>query len=192
MGASEQIDELIRSSRWGAVIAALRGVLRGAGLSEAVKWRQPCYTHGGRNIAIIQPMAQWVALMFFKGALLDDPHRLLEPPGPNSHAGRRVRCTSVEEVERLAPAITRWVAQAIALEEEGAELPPAPPPELPTELEERLAEDPALRAAFDALTPGRRREYQLYVAAAKKPETRRARVERCVPRILAGRGLRDR
>ena len=180
------------SEQWPDEIRALRPVLLGAGLAEEVKWGKPCYSHDGGNIAIVQEFADNLALMFFKGILLDDPEDVLEEVGPNSHAARRIMFSSVEDVEAKADVVTAYVRQAVALEEAGAEVPPRPEEELAPELAERLADDPALAEAFDGLTPGRQREYNLHVSGAKRSETRERRVDQIAPRILAGKGLRDR
>lgn len=195
MGAAVNPDVdayIARSHRWGPEMSELRGILLGSGLTEEIKWGKPCYVHGGRNIAILQEMRDVLALMFFKGALLEDPHGVLEEQGPNSRSARRVRFTSVDDVTRLGDAVAACVEEAVAVEREGRTVPPAPEAELVAELRGRLDRDPALRAAFEALTPGRRREYDLHVAGAKRAGTRQERVERCVPRILEGKGLRDR
>lgn len=185
-------DYVRRSDRWPDVLVALRPVLLGAGLAESIKWGKPCYSAGGRNIAIVQEMKDFLALMFFKGALLTDPAGLLTEQGPNSRLARRVTFTAAGQVDVHAATVAAFVDEAIALEAAGAAVPPAPPLVLAVELAARLDADPTLAAAFDALTPGRRREYDLYVSGAKQPATRAARVERCVERILAGKGLRDR
>jgi uncharacterized protein YdeI (YjbR/CyaY-like superfamily) len=188
-----EVDAYVeRSTRWPEEVRRLRGVLLGTGLTEELKWGKPCYAHQGGNIAIVQEMKDFLALMFFKGALLDDPDGVLEDQGPNSRSARRVQFTSVDDVERLAPAVTALVARAVAVEDAGLTVAPPDEVELADEMARRLDGDAALRAAFEALTPGRRREYHLYVSAAKKPATRDARVDSCVPRILAGKGLRDR
>jgi uncharacterized protein YdeI (YjbR/CyaY-like superfamily) len=193
MAGSPDVDiYLQRSDKWPDELAALRTVMLGCGLDEAIKWRQPCWGHEGANIAIAQEMKDFLALMFFKGELMADPEGVLLDVGPNSRSARRIHFTSVADVERLAPTIEAYVAEAIAVEEAGLEVEPAPEPELVAELQERLDADPALRAAFEALTPGRRREYNLHVGDAKKAETRTARVEKCAPQILEGKGLRDR
>jgi uncharacterized protein YdeI (YjbR/CyaY-like superfamily) len=183
---------LERSERWHDEIVALRPVLTGCGLVETVKWGKPCYGHDGANVLILQEMKDFLAVMFFKGALLADPAGVLEDQGPNSRSARRICITSVDDVERLAPTIRGYVDAAIDVEEAGLAVEPAGEPELVAELRERLDDDPALRAAFDALTPGRRREYHLHVSGAKQAATRRGRVDKVVPQILAGKGLRDR
>lgn len=148
--------------------------------------------HAGANIALVQEFKDFLALMFFKGALLDDPAGVLESQGPNSRSARRMRFTSVDDVHRLASTIEGYVAEAIDVEASGAEVGPPPELELVDELRERLEADPALKAAFDGLTPGRQRAYNLHVAGAKRSETRAARVEKHVPRILEGKGPNDR
>ncbi len=180
------------SEQWPDEIRALRPLLRDAGLDETIKWGKPCYSHEDANIAIIQEFADDLALMFFKGILLDDPAGVLEEVGPNSHAARRMMLRSVQDVEHRADLVTAYVEQAIAVEEAGTPVPPRPDEELAPELAERLAQDPDLAQSFDELTPGRQREYNLHVSGAKQSTTRERRVDQIAPRILEGKGLRDR
>lgn len=180
------------SDMWPAEMRALRSILLGCGLTEELKWGKPCYTHDGRNIAIMQEMKGFLALMFFKGALLEDTQGVLREQGPNSRSAKRFELTSVGEVTELAPTIEEYVEEAIDVEQAGLEVGPAPEPELVTELQRRLDEDAELRTAFTSLTPGRRREYNLYVAGAKQATTRESRIDRCAEKILAGKGFRDR
>ena len=188
-----QVDAYIEASdKWPAEMAALRPILLGAGLAEQIKWRSPCYSHEGKNVAIIQEMNDFLALMFFKGALLDDPDGVLSEQGSNTRSARRVTFTSVEDVAGLAGAVRALVDEAVAAEELGLEVGPAPELVLVGELQDRLDADPALKAAFEALTPGRRREYNLHVSGAKQSKTREARIDRHTPKILKGKGLRDR
>lgn len=191
--ANPEVDAYIeRSEKWPEEMAAVRPILQGSGLTEEIKWAKPCYVHEGKNIAILQEMSEFLAVMFFKGALLEDPAGVLEDQGPNSRSARRIRFTSVDDVTRLADALATFLREAIDVEDAGLEVGPAPEPALAEELQRRLDEDPTLRTAFEALTPGRRREYDLHVSGAKQAATREARVERCVPKILDGKGLRDR
>ena len=192
MGSPEVDAYISRSEKWPNEMAALRPILLGCGLTEEFKWRKPCYTHDGKNVVIIQEMNDFLALMFFKGALLQDPGGVLEDQGPNSRSARRMRFTSVEEVSGLAETVAALVGEAIEVEEAGLEVGPPPDVVLVAELQQRLDEDTELRAAFEALTPGRQREYNLHVAGAKQSKTRIARIERCAEKILAGKGLRDR
>ena len=181
-----------KSATWSDEMTALRTVLLKAGLTEEIKWAKPCYSTDGNNIAIMQPMKNFLALMFFKGALLSDPKGLLESQGPNSRSAKRVCLRSVADVTKNAPAIAKLIAAAIAVEEEGLEVAPAPKMELVAELQARLKRDKALKKAFDGLTPGRQREYNLHFSSAKQSATREARIDKASPQILAGKGLRDR
>ncbi len=188
----DDVDEYLRGSeRWHDEIVALRPTLLGCGLDEAIKWGKPCYSSGGRNICILQEMKGFLAVMFFKGALLSDPEGVLVDQGPNSRSARRLELTSVDDVRRLAATIESYVAEAIGIEDQGLTVPPEELV-LVDELQQRLDQDPDLAAAFGELTPGRQREYDLYVSDAKKAETRVSRVDRCVDRIRSGKGLRDR
>jgi uncharacterized protein YdeI (YjbR/CyaY-like superfamily) len=180
-----------RPSQWAAEREALRAVLLGCGLDEELKWGKPCYSQGGNNLVILQEMKEFVALMFFKGALLDDPRGVLESQGPNSRSAMRVCFRSVADVKRLTPAAKALVKSAIAVEASGAKVAPAPTLELVEELQRRLDRDKKLAAAFAGLTPGRRREYNLHFASAKQSATRESRIDKCVPNILAGKGMRD-
>jgi uncharacterized protein YdeI (YjbR/CyaY-like superfamily) len=188
-GVDTYIDE---SELWPDEMRAIRPVLLGAGLDETIKWNKPCYSHDGDNIAILQEMKDFLALMFFKGALLDDPDGVLEEQGRNTRSARRVCFTSVDDVERLASNVTALVEEAIDVEAAGLEVESAPEPELVEELKQRLDRDPELKAAFEALTPGRQRGYSLYFGDAKKSETRNARIDRYAEKILAGKGMHDR
>jgi uncharacterized protein YdeI (YjbR/CyaY-like superfamily) len=183
---------LATSTQWPAELAALRTILLGCELDEELKWAKPCYGHGGHNIAIIQEMKPFLALMFFKGTLLEDPSGLLEDQGPNSRSARRLTFTSVDEVTERAEVVRSLVDQAVAVEAAGLRVPEAPELELVAELRERLDDDAELRSAFEALTPGRQREYHLHIASAKQAQTRRDRIDKLRPKILAGKGLRDR
>jgi len=188
-----EVDAYIkRSGQWPAEMEALRPILLDAGLSEAIKWGKPCYSHDGKNIVIVQEMKQFLSLMFFKGALLADPAGVLVDQGPNSRSARRIEFESVEDVTRLADTVSAYVREAIDVEGSGLEVEPPPDLVLVEELQQRFEQDPELEAAFEALTPGRRREYNLYFSDAKKAETRIARIEKHAPKILEGKGLRDR
>lgn len=187
------VDEfLAKAKRWRDETAALRDILLDCELEESIKWGKPCYAHGDANIAVIQPMKGFLALMFFKGALIEDPRGLLEEQGENTRSARRLCFTSVEQVAKRERAVRGFVKKAIAVEKKGLTLPKRSKLVLAQELQARLDGDRKLKAAFAALTPGRQREYNLFVSGAKQSKTRAARVEKHVRRILAGKGLRDR
>jgi uncharacterized protein YdeI (YjbR/CyaY-like superfamily) len=189
------IDALLRRTKtWQAETRALRSMLLEAGLTEELKWGKPCYGFQGANVAIIQGFKASCALMFFKGALLQDTHRVLAAPGANSQAARRLEFTSVAQVKAAAPIIRDYVAQAVELERSGRRVAFTEKHELelPVELTAAFKAQPKLGKAFRALTPGRQRAYVLHFAGAKQSATRVARIEKCAPAILAGRGLNDR
>lgn len=187
------VDRFIADSvHWSAEMTALRPILLKAGLTEEIKWAKPCYSADQKNIAIMQPMKNFLALMFFEGALLADPDGVLEEQGPNSRSAKRLCIRSVADVKSNAKTIRALVAEARAIESPSRAA--APPAELVLveELQRRLDGDRKLRDAFLALTPGRQREYNLHIAGAKQSATREARVDKYVDQILAGRGMRDR
>lgn len=187
------VDRYIgRSTKWPEELSAIRSVLLKADLDEEIKWGKPCYSREGANIAILQEMNGFLALMFFKGALLEDPKGLLVAQGPNSRSAKRVEFTSVDEVKRLAPEVASLIREAVAVEREGLSVGPAPTLEFVEELQQRIDSDPAFAAAFNALTRGRRREYNLHIGEAKQTKTRHSRLDACTPKILAGKGFRDR
>ena len=145
------------AKRWRDESERLRAILLDCGLEEAIKWGKPCYGTGSANIAIMQPMKAFLALMFFKGALMDDPEGVLGEQGENSRSARRVCFTNVRQVEDLEATLGDLVRGALAVEKAGLRLPERPALELVEELRERLDDDPDLKAAFESLTPGRQR-----------------------------------
>lgn len=183
---------LAASEQWPEEVAALRPILLGCGLDETIKWGKPCYCHDGVNVVLIQEFSDHLALMFFKGVLLDDPAGVLHDQGPNTHGPKRMQFTSTREVEARSKTIAAYVRAAMAHAAAGTELPERPEEELAAELVERLAADEELAEAFDRLTPGRQRAYNIHVSGAKQAATRERRVEQIAPRILAGKGLHDR
>lgn len=190
---SKDVDAFVkRAKQWREEIEGLRAVLRGAKLDEELKWGKPCYSHDGRNIAIIQPFKGCLGLMFFKGALLKDPKGLLVDNGPNSQAAKRLEFRSTQEVGKAKGAVKKFVQDAIAAEAKGLKVATKKRPEpLPAELTAVFRKKPALKAAFLALTPGRQRAYILHFSGAKQAETRAARIEKCIPQIMAGKGMND-
>lgn len=187
------VDAYLRESeQWPDEIAAIRPLLIDSGLEESIKWGKPTYSHDGDNICILQEMKDFLAVMFFKGALLEDPAGLLHSQGPNSRSAKRFQFTSVAEIHDSAGMIAAYVADAIDVAVAGLEVEPAPDQPLAEELQDRLDADPALRAAFEALTPGRQRAYNLNISEAKQSATRARRVEKWIPKILEGKGPQDR
>lgn len=182
------------ADRWRAEMLELRAIVLDSPLTEELKWRQPCYTLDGKNVVIISSVTDHCVLGFFKGSLVEDPAGLLTRPGKNTNAGRQMRFDSSEQIKALRPTIAGYVDAAIAVERAGLRVDPDARPkiDLPPELTAVFGEQPALRTAWDALTPGRQRAYLLQFTGAKRSETRRRRIEKQIPRILDGKGLRDR
>lgn len=187
-----RLDPWFDREGWREEARALRRILLGCGLEEELKWRQPCYTHESRNIAIIGRMKDAIWLSFFKGSLLSDPEGILERPGENSHAARRIRFTDTAGIEVVADRIAAFVHEAIAAEASGRTVEKAGDIVLVGELKDALATDPELEAAFAALTPGRQRSYNIHVSGAKQAATRVSRIEKCRGKILAGKGFNER
>lgn len=182
------------ADRWQAEMAALREIALGAGLAEAVKWGKPCFTWKGANVAILQPFRDECRLMFFKGALLDDPAALLSSQGANTQSALVYRARDTGGIARDAAALKALLAAAVAVEEQGlkAPMPARHDPAYPQELIDRMDGDPAFADAFAALTPGRQRSWLLHFAGARQPATRAARIEKAVAEVLAGKGRNDR
>jgi uncharacterized protein YdeI (YjbR/CyaY-like superfamily) len=184
---------LKREDKWRPEFETLREILLESGLTEELKWGQPSYALGGKNVALIHGFKDYCAILFNKGVLLKDPKGVLIQQTKNVQAARQIRFTSVEDVTRLAKTVKAYLHEAIEIERAGLKVPfkKTAQFEMPEELESRLAANAKLRAAFAALTPGRQRAYILHFSQPKRPETRVARVDKHVPRILAGLGLDD-
>lgn len=185
---------LSKAKKWQEEMGKLRTICLDCGLTEELKWGAPCYTFQKSNVAIIGAFKEYCALSFFKGALLKDPNDILVKPGENTRAVRMVRFTNVREIIEMEPILKAYINEAIEVEKAGLKVNFTKSRELiiPEELQNKFDEIPALKAAFDALTPGRQREYVLYFSAAKQSKTRESRVERHMQQILDGKGLNDR
>lgn len=191
---NSQVDAYIQGAeRWRDELAALRRIVLDCGLSEEFKWRIPVYVVDGGNVVSLAALKDSCVLSFFKGSLLKDPHGLLTKPGENSRAARVIRLTGVDEIAKLEPKLRKYIAAAVEVEQAGlkvdfeaeAELP------IPEEVQRKFAEHPALKTAFEALTPGRQRAYVLYFSAPKQSKTRTSRIEQYAQRILDGKGIND-
>jgi len=182
-----------RATSWHDELAQLRAIALAAGLDETLKWGKPCYTRDGANIVLLQPFKDYCAMLFFKGVLLKDTKGLLVAPGENSQSSRQARFASAAEVKKATTALKAYVGEAIAIERAGlkVELKTIEAHARPAELDAEFTRAPALRRAFEALTPGRQRAYLLHFAGARQAATRTSRILKCAPQILAGKGLND-
>ena len=175
----------------------MRALVLAAGLTEECKWGVPCYTSENNNkrdnIVLIHAFKDYFALLFFKGALLKDAKGILIQQTENVQGARQLRFTNVRDIVKLKSTIKAYLQEAIAVEKAGLKVSMKPTAEftVPEEFQTKLDESPALKTAFEALTPGRQRAYLLHFAAAKQAKTREARIEKCAPQILNGKGLLD-
>jgi uncharacterized protein YdeI (YjbR/CyaY-like superfamily) len=186
-----KVDGYLRKAKkWQREMEKLRRISLDCGLTEELKWGKPCYTFQNSNIVIIQGFKEFCALLFCKGALLNDPNRILKKPGENTQAARRIPFTNVREIVEMEPILKAYIYEAIEVEKAGLEVNFKKTP-IPEELKSKLDEIPALKTAFDALTPGRQRGYILYFCGAKQSKTRESKVQKCMQQILNGKGLND-
>ncbi|MFB6342180.1 YdeI family protein [Saccharicrinis sp. FJH62] len=178
---------------WTEELNLLRMIILDCGLNEELKWGVPCYTWHNKNVAIMSAFREYCALSFFKGSLLKDPERILDKPGENSQAGRLIKFTNIQQIIEKEPELKAFIHEAIELEKEGREVKFKTVNEyaVPEELQHKLDEEPVLRQAFEALTPGRQKGYLIYFSQPKQSKTRETRIEKCIPRILEGKGLHD-
>ncbi|WP_423801167.1 YdeI/OmpD-associated family protein [Neobacillus sp. SAB-20_R2A] len=179
-------------NNWPEELEKLRMIVLDCGLTEELKWGVPCYTFQKSNVLIISAFKEYCSLSFFKGSLLKDAHRILEKPGENTQAGRLVKFTNVKQIVELEPILKAYIHEAIEVEKAGLKVEFKKDPEpIPEELQNKFEDIPALKTAFDALTPGRQRAYILHFSAPKQSKTRVSRIEKCMEKILAGKGLND-
>lgn len=179
---------------WSEPLRLLRSILLQSGLKEEIKWSQPCYTHEGKNIVILSALKDSATVSFLRGALLEDPARILEKPGENSRFARYARFTDTKSIAAHQSTLLAYVKEAIEIEDSGQKVDTSHDalPDAPPELVDRLDQDVDFARAFDALTRGRQRGYLLHFNAAKQSKTRTARIEKCMAQIFAGKGWNER
>jgi uncharacterized protein YdeI (YjbR/CyaY-like superfamily) len=182
-----------KTKKWQEEFEKLRVIILDCGLTEELKWGAPCYTFEKRNIVLIHGFKEYCALLFFKGALLNDPKGILIQQTENVQAARQIRFTNARGIVKMKPILKAYIYEAIEVEKAGLKVNFKTTTEfiIPEEFQNKLDEIPALNTAFDALTPGRRRAYILYFSAPKQSKTRESRVEKCMRQILNGKGLND-
>jgi uncharacterized protein YdeI (YjbR/CyaY-like superfamily) len=189
-----KVDEYLRKAKqWQKEFKKLRMLILDCGLTEELKWGQPCYTFEKSNIVLIHGFKEYCALLFFKGALLNDPNGILIQQTENVQAARQIRFTNVREIVKMEPILKAYIYEAIEVEKAGLKVNYKKTADfkIPEEFQKKLDEIPALKTAFDALTPGRQRAYIFYFSAPKQSKTRESRVEKCMQQILNGKGLND-
>lgn len=182
-----------KAKNWQEEFERLRAIILDCGLNEELKWGQPCYTFQKRNIVLIHGFKEYCAMLFFKGALLSDPRGILIQQTENVQAARQVRFTDVRKIVKMEPILKTYIYEAIEVEKAGLKVPLKKTAEfiIPEEFQKKLDKIPALKTAFNTLTPGRQRAYIFYFSAPKQSKTREARVKKYMQQILKGKGLAD-
>ncbi|MGG3340565.1 YdeI family protein [Bacillus subtilis] len=189
-----KVDEFLsKAKKWKEEFEKLRTIILDCELTEDFKWMHPCYTYNNKNVVLIHGFKEYCALLFHKGALLQDAHGILIQQTENVQAARQIRFTNVQKINELENILKAYIHEAIEVEKAGLKVDVNKNIELniPEELQKKFDEIPALKTAFEALTPGRQRAYTLYFSQAKQSKTRESRVEKYVQKILDGKGLKD-
>ncbi|MGE7839913.1 YdeI/OmpD-associated family protein [Lysinibacillus sp. NPDC093712] len=194
MKTNPKVDEFLSKAKtWKAEYEALRNIVLDSGLAEEFKWMHPCYTLENKNIVLIHGFKEYCALLFHKGALLKDTKGILIQQTENVQAARQIRFTSVQQIIDMESDLKAYIKQAIEVEKAGLEVEFKKNTDfdMPEELQAKFNELPALKLAFEALTPGRQRAYIYYFSQAKQAKTRVSRIEKYTQQILDGKGLND-
>jgi uncharacterized protein YdeI (YjbR/CyaY-like superfamily) len=189
-----KVDAFLKNAqKWREEFKNLREIILDCQLTEELKWGVPCYTYQDTNIVLIHGFKEYCAILFVKGALLKDPKGVLITQTENVQAGRQIRFTNVQEITAMAPTLKAYIKEAVEVEKAGLKVAFKKTSEfkLPEELQDKLDKIPALKTAFESLTPGRQRAYLFYFSAAKQSKTRESRIDKCIPQILNGKGLND-
>lgn len=182
-----------KPTKWQEEYRELRAIALSCGLTEELKWGNPCYTLGDKNIVLIHGFKEYCAYLFFKGALLKDEHGILIQQTPNVQVPRQIRFASIKEIKKLAPTLRTYIKDAIDVEKSGVKvvLKKTSEYQVPEEFQNKLDESVVLKKAFYALTPGRQRAYIFHFSQPKQSKTRQARVEKYMGHILMGKGIDD-
>ncbi|MGC7873262.1 YdeI/OmpD-associated family protein [Desulfosporosinus sp. SYSU MS00001] len=189
-----KVEEFLsKAQKWQDEYGKLRNIVLSCGLTEEFKWMHPCYTFEGKNIVLIHGFKEYCALLFTKGALLKDPNGILIQQTENVQQGRQIRFNNVQEIVALEAILKAYIYEAIEVEKAGLKVIKKETSDftIPEEFQKKLDENPALKTAFETLTPGRQRAYIFYFAQPKQSKTRESRVEKYIPQILEGKGLND-
>ncbi|MCM3439407.1 DUF1801 domain-containing protein [Metabacillus halosaccharovorans] len=191
---NQKVDEFLsEEKKWKEEFEKLREIVLGCELTEEFKWMHPCYTLNGKNIVLIHGFKEYCALLFHKGALLKDPHKILIQQTENVQSARQIRFKTLHEIVEMESTIKSYIEEAIEVEKAGLEVKVEKNKEIiiPEELQTKFDELPALKTAFEALTPGRQRAYILHFTQPKQAKTRESRIMKSIERILIGKGLND-
>jgi uncharacterized protein YdeI (YjbR/CyaY-like superfamily) len=182
-----------KSKKWQEELEQLRTIALECKLEEELKWGCPCYTMDGANIVLIHEFKDYCAYLFFKGAILKDPKKILVQQTKNVQSARQIRFTGLADITKMKSTLKTYIKEAIAIEKAGlkVELKKTNEFEMPDEFKAALKDSAQFKKAFYSLTPGRQRAYLLYFSSAKQVQTREARIEKYYDKILSGKGLDD-
>jgi uncharacterized protein YdeI (YjbR/CyaY-like superfamily) len=189
-----KVDKYLnKAKKWQKEFEKLRTIVLDCGLTEELKWGVPCYTYQKSNVVLIHGFKEYCALLFFKGALLKNARGILIQQTENVQAARQIRFTNIREIIEMEPILKAYIYEGIEVEKAGLKVKMKKTSEfkIPEEFQNKLDEIPALKTAFDALTPGRQRAYLFYFSQPKQSKTRQSRIEKCMQQILNGKGLSD-
>ncbi len=188
-----KVDFYFSKAKWHKELEQLRRIVLDCGMTEELKWGVPCYTFQEKNIVLIHVFKEYCALLFFKGSLLQDANGVLIQQTEHVQAARQIRFTNVREIVKMEPVLKAYIYEAIEVEKAGLKVNLKKTADfiIPEEFQYKLAEAPALKKAFYALTPGRQRAYIFYFSQPKLSKTRESRIEKSIPRILNGKGIDD-
>jgi uncharacterized protein YdeI (YjbR/CyaY-like superfamily) len=193
-GTNPKVDGFFSNAgRWQEEMEKLRSIILNEELTEELKWGWPCYSFQESNIVLMHGFKEYCALLFFKGVLMKDPNAILIRQTENVQAARQIRFTNARQIAGMASVLKAYVREAIEVEKTGLKVEYKETTEypIPEEFKSRLARTPALKTAFDALTPGRQKGYLFFFSAAKQSKTRESRIDKCMRQILSGKGLND-
>ena len=182
-----------KANRWHKELEQLRAIILDCGLTEELKWGTPCYTYQQSNIVLIHVFKEYCALLFFKGALLNDTEGILIQQSENVQSARQVRFTNVGEIMKIKATLKAYTFEAVEVEKAGLKVIFKKTRDFAVcdEFQQKLDELPTLKTAFEALTQGRQRAYLLHFSTPKQSKTRDSRVEKYIPQILSGKGIND-
>lgn len=182
-----------KDTKWKEEYLELRKLVLDCDLTEELKWGCPCYTLNKSNVVLIHGFKNYCALLFMQGALLKDSKGILIQQTENVQSARQIRFANLQEILKTKSTLVEYIKEAIELEKAGikVELKKTSEFSMPQEFKIVLDEMPELNKAFKLLTPGRQRGYLLYFSSPKQVKTKEARIEKCIPKILEGKGLED-
>ena len=184
-------DYIENSSKWRQELIVLRDIILETELVETVKWGTPHYTINGKNVVGIAAFKEHFALWFHQGVFLKDTQKKLINAQEGTTKGlRQWRFSKMEEIE--ADLLKEYLLEAIQNQKDGKMIKVEPKKvEIPAELRDALAKMPELKVKFEALTPGKQKEYSEHIGSAKQEKTRLSRLDKSIPLILEGKGLND-